>query len=192
MLCVMATASQIDQLCDGLASPQARAKYGSARELVRVSEQDPELLYPRFDFFAGLLSSQARILRWNAIRILGNLARADRAHRLEKMLDRYLAPIRGPEMIAAAQTMHGAAEIARAQPELADRIARAILGVSRARYATPECRQVAAGHAMRALDHFFDAVSDKPRVRRFVAAQLANPRPATRKKAEQFLRRHFS
>ena len=38
------TAEQVDALCEGLASPQARTKYGSAKELRRLSEQDPDLL----------------------------------------------------------------------------------------------------------------------------------------------------
>jgi hypothetical protein len=139
----------VDALCDGLASPQPRTRYGSAKLLLLLSEQEPALLYPRFDFFARLMEGEARVLRWNATRILGNLARADGDGRIEKLLDGYLAPITGSELIAAANTIQGAAEIARAKPHLADRIAKEILKVSRAHYATPECRNVAAGHAQK-------------------------------------------
>jgi len=154
--------------------------------LLRVSEQDPGLLYPRFAFFARLLEGETRILRWNSSRILGHLARADSQGRIEKLLDRYLAPITGHEMIAAANTIQGAADIALAQPHLADRIAREILKVSRARYATLECRNVAAGHAIQALGRFFECLQEKKPVLAFVESQLKNPRPATRKKAAKF------
>jgi hypothetical protein len=152
-----------------------------------LSEQDPGLLYPRFDFFARLMEGEARVLRWNASRILGNLARADGEGRIEKLLPRYLAPIAGRELIAAANTIQGAAEIACAKPPLAGRIAKEILQVSRAQYATPECRNVAAGHAIQALDRFFEHIPKKRPVLAFVESELANPRPATRKKAERFL-----
>jgi len=180
---------EVDALCDGLASPQPPTRYGSAKLLLLLSGQDPGLLYPRFDFFARLMEGEARVLRWNASRILGNLARADGEGRIEKLLDRYLAPITGSEMIAAANTMQGAAEIARAKPHLADRIAKEILKVSRAHYATPECRNVAAGHAIRALDRFFEHVQKRKPVLAFVESELANPRPATRNKAARFLKK---
>ncbi len=80
----------------------------------------------------------------------------------------------------------GAAAIAQAKPHLADLIAREILKVKRAHYATPECRHVAAGHAIHALDRFFESIRDKEPVLAFVETQLRNPRPATRKKAQQF------
>jgi hypothetical protein len=180
------SSEQVNALCDGLASSEARTKYGSAKLLRRLSEQEPDLLYPRFDFFAHMLESDARILRWDASRILANLARSDRECRLEKMLDRYLEPIHGRELIAAANVIEGAAEIACAKPHLADRIAHEILKVKRARYATPECRHVAAGHAIQSLDRFFEHVTEKAPVLEFVESQLRSPRPATRKKAEKF------
>ena len=180
------TAEQVNTLCDGLASPEARTKYGSAKQLCRLSEQDPDLLYPRFDFFVHLLDGEIRILRWNSSRILGHLARVDSEGRIDKLLDRYLAPITGHELIAAANTIQGAADIALAKPYLADRIAREIVKVGRANYATPECRNVAAGHAIQALDRFFEHIQNKKAVLAFVESQLKNSRPATRKKAERF------
>ena len=180
------TAEQVDILCDGLASPEARTRYGSARELRRLGEQDPGLLYSRFDFFARLMEGENRILRWDSSRILGCLARVDSEGRIEKLLDRYLAPITGREMIGAANVIAGAADIALAKPHLAERIAREIIKVSRAHYATPECRNVAAGHAIHALDRFFEHIPKKAPVLAFVGLQLTNPRPATRKKAERF------
>jgi hypothetical protein len=154
-----------------------------------MSEQEPDLLYPRFDFFARLMEGEARVLRWNSSRILGNLACADCEGKIEKLLDRYLAPITGGEMIAAANTMQGAAGIACAQPHLAGRIAQAILKVSRAQYATSECRNIAAGHAIQSLDRFFEHVRNKKPVLAFVESELSNPRPATRKKAEKFCKK---
>ena len=180
-------AEQVAALCDGLASPQARTKYGSARQLLRLSEQDPGLLYSRFDFFVRLMESDARILRWDSSRILGRLARVDSEGRIDRMLRRYLAPITGNEMIAAANVIHGAADIAVAKPHLADRIAREFLKVNRANYARPECRNVAVGHAIQALDRFFEHVRRKKEAFAFVESQLDNPRPATRKKAAKFL-----
>jgi hypothetical protein len=178
---------RVQALCDGLASSQARIKYGSAKQLIRISEENPGLLQPHFDLFVRVMDGEARILRWNAARILAHLANVDSDCRIDALLDRYLAPICGNEMIAAANTIQGAADIALAKPYLADRLARAIVEVRHAHYQRPECRQVAAGHAIQALDRFFHHVQRKEIILAFVAAQLESPRPATRRKAKRFL-----
>jgi hypothetical protein len=157
-----------------------------------LSEQAPDLVYPHFDFFAGLLGSSNHILKWNATLTLANLAGVDREGRLDRIMDAYLAPISGPDMIDAANAIRGAASIALAKPQLAPRIAGRILAVERASYATEECRNVAIGHAIRALDLFFEAAGDRRGVLRFVSRQAGNPRPATRAKAQRFLRKRTS
>lgn len=178
-----------EELIAGLASATARVKYGSAKALRLLSEQAPDLLYPRFDFFVHLLHGDNTILRWNSTHILANLAAADREDKLEKVLDQYFAPISGRELIGAANAIGGASKIALAKPRLADRIAEEILKVRRATYATRECRNVAIGHAIQALDRFFSHVVNQRPAIAFVRKQMANPRQATRRKAEKFLKR---
>ena len=165
-----------------------RIKYAAMRSLRELSERDPEALYPDFDAIAALLRSQHSVLRWNAILILGNLARIDSAGKIDAILDDYLGPIDGPHLIDAANTIHGATAIAAFKPHLADRIAGRILAVERATYATPECRNVAIGHAIDALARLHDMLADQRRVELFIERQTDNTRPATRKKAEKFLR----
>jgi hypothetical protein len=92
-------------------------------------------------------------------------------------------------LIDAANTMRGAAAIGAAKPYLADTIARHILEVERATYATPECRNVAIGHAINSLDRLFPIIAGKRDVQLFVSRQMDNTRTATRKKAERFLRK---
>jgi hypothetical protein len=93
-------------------------------------------------------------------------------------------------MITAANTIVGGARIALAYPDWADRIAAEILKVSRARYQTTECRNVAIGHAITAFSEFYDLLKNKMPVRQFVSSQRKNSRNAVRKKAEQFIKRH--
>ena len=90
-------------------------------------------------------------------------------------------------LITAANVIGGAARIAAARPRLADRIAEALMVVSRGRYKTPECRDVALGKLVEAVEQILPHVSDPQPMLRLVRRQLENPRPATRKKAERFL-----
>ena len=176
----------IGQLLECLKSGKAEVRYGSAKVLRLIGESSPELLYPHFDLFFGLFEGENTFHRWGSAQILGNLAAVDREGKLEKVLGRFLAPIRGREMIAAANAIAAGAKIAAVQPALAGRIAAAILQVEDAEYKTPECRNVAIGHAIKAFGRFYPLIPDRRAVYDFVARQLDNPRPATRKKAEAF------
>ena len=92
-------------------------------------------------------------------------------------------------MVGAANAIAAAANVALAKPHLADRIVKEILKVERASYQRPECRNVAIGHAIKSFDRFFRHVKNRRPVLAFVTRQLDNPRPATRGKAERFLKR---
>jgi hypothetical protein len=174
----------------GLQADQARIKFGCAKVLRLVSERQPELLYPHFDVFVRLLDHENKILQWEASFVLSHLARVDREDKFPAIFDRYFSPIPGPVMITAANVIGGAARIALARPRWADRIAREVLKVSRARYQTAECRNVAIGHAIHSLAEFFHLLEDKKAGLDFVHRQRRNSRNAVRKKAEAFLKRH--
>ena len=177
---------------DGLGSAEPRIEYGCSKLLRLLSEAQPGLLYPRFDFFAGLLDCDNNFLKWDAARIVARLSAVDSRRKLDPMLTRYLQPIGGPVMITAANLIGNSAVIALARPELAGRLARAVLKVERAEYQTAECRNVAIGHAVDSFGKFFHLLNtrDKATVVKFVRRQKSNRRNAVKKKVAAFLKQH--
>ncbi len=187
----------VPQLLAGLSAGKAPVRYRSEKALRLLSQRRPELLYPHFDVLAGLLDSANSFLRWGAIVMVANLAAVDGQGRIEALLDRYFAFLRGPSMIAAANTVGGAATIARARPALADRIAREILTVENARYLSrgapsPECTRVVCGHALKTLGEILPLLRDRQPVIDFARRQLGSSRPAVRKEAERLLAQQAS
>ena len=178
----------LEALERGLGSDQARVKYGCANALRFVSEEHPALLYSQFNFFRRMLDHRNKILQWEAVFVLSQLARVDTGDRFAKIFRKYFSPIRGPVMITAANVIQGGARIARAKPPLADRISTEIRKVGRASYQTPECRNVAIGHAILALQEIFPLLRHRQAVLQFVLRHLKNPRRATARKAERFLK----
>ena len=178
----------IDELLLALNSDKARIRYGAAKALRQCSEQNPGEVYPHFERFLALMEGDNTFLRWGSERILGNLAAVDRDNKFESVLGRFLAPIAGHELIGASNVISAAAQIANAKPHLADRIAWELLKVSHARYATPECRNVAIGHALRSLDKFFPHLRNKRPILAFARKQLRNPHAPARRHAERFLK----
>ncbi len=188
---------RIADLVDALQSEKGTARYTYEKVLRRVSERRPELAYPWFDVFAAMLNHDNSFLKWGAIMTIANLASVDSEGKFDAIFEKYYAPIRGPVMVTAANIIGSSPKIARAKPHLAGRIAREVLKVRKARYErhgdlSPECRNVAIGHAVEAFDEFFDQISDKASVLEFVKSQLKNTRKPVVKKAERFLRRHAS
>jgi hypothetical protein len=175
---------------EGMSARQASIKYGCSKVLRIISQKEPEVLYPRFDFFVQLLDSDNTFLKCDAVFILANLAAVDSANKFEAIFDRYFAPISGPVLIIAANVIGGAAKIALAKPELTDKIVNKLLKVDGAEYQTAECRNVALGQAIASFEQFFEQIGDKGRVRRLVKKQLANTRKSTRQQAAQFLKKH--
>jgi hypothetical protein len=185
----------VAELVAGLAAPSASVKYGCEKVLRRVSEQRPDLLLPHCDVFVKLLRSDNSFLKWGAIITLGNLAPAARDGRLERLFAQYFAPITGPVLVTAANTMKSAPKIARAKPELLPRVVRAILKVEKATFyhrgaPSPECRNVACGHALAALDAIFAESEPPPPVLAFARRQLESTRASVRKSAQRFVKRH--
>jgi len=179
----------LPELFAGLRAEKPEIKYGCLKALRAMSEREPAVLYPEFGRFVDMLDSESTFLKWGAIIIIRNLAAVDSDNKIGRILDRYLAPISGPVMITAANTIGGAGKIARAKPRLADRIARALLRVEAANYQTPECRNVALGHVVKSLDLFFEHIADPEPVLAFVQRQLDNNRNAVKKKAAAFLKK---
>jgi hypothetical protein len=170
-----------------LTRPGAK-KFATARQLARVSEDEPAQLSSHFAAFCRLLEDENNIIKWSAIRIVANLAAADRKLRVDRILDRYLAPIAGPTLITAANTIEGAARIAQSRRHLAPRIIQAILQVEGGQYQTPECRNVAIGKAIKALDLLGPVVRQDPAVLAFIKRQQDNSRPGVRRSAAAFLK----
>jgi hypothetical protein len=179
----------IEKAIEGLSAEKATVRYRCEKVLRTISTKQPEILYPHFDFFAGLLDGSNNFLKWGAIITIGNLVRADLNNKFELIFDKYFSPIAGPVMITAANTIRSAAKIAAAKPALADRISKQILKVEGAKYKTPECRNVAIGHAIDSFDQFFEHVQNKDAIIKFVKKQLKNTRSPVRKRAERFLKK---
>jgi hypothetical protein len=179
----------IAEVIEGLNSKKASIRYGCGKVLRIISERHPEALYPHIDTFIKLLDSKNNIMKWEGIYVIGNLARVDKAKKIDAILARYLKPIKGTVMITAANVIGGAARIAAAKPYLAERIATEILKVEHAEYATAECRNVALGHALDAFEIFFDKIKNKQPVINLVTKQLDNSRNSVSKRAEKLLKK---
>jgi hypothetical protein len=176
----------IDELIEGLSAPGS-SKLRCAKALNLLSASHPALLYPHFEFFGRLLDSDHKILKWNAIMILGNLTGVDADRRFDAIFDKYYRHLWDGDLITAANVIGASGTIARARPDLSGRVTTEILKIDVIPLPTEECRQIVRGKAVTTLSEYIPAVRQNASVNDFVLKCLDSRRPATRKKAEAWL-----
>ena len=184
--------SLIPEVLNGVSSSKAAVRYGCAKVLMDLSEEQPARLYPYMDSFTALLDSKYRILVWNAMAIIANLVRVDREKKFDKLFDKYYGFLNDPYMVTVANVVGNSCKIALAKPYLVQKIAIELLKVeklSTTPHLTAECKRVITEKAIEYFDVFFDRIEAKDEVVSFVKRNKNSPRKSLKEQAENFLKK---
>ena len=184
--------SLLPVVLDGISSPKAAVRYGCASVLMDLSRAYPEKLYPHMDSLIALLDSEYRILRWNAMAIIANLARVDEDRKFDAIFAKYYSFLNDEYMVTVANVVGNSGKIALAKPYLAQRIADELLkveNISTTPHLTEECKRVISEKAIESFDMFFSQIKKKEKIVDFVKSQLSSPRKTLKAKAEFFLKK---
>ena len=182
----------LPQLLEGVSSSKASVRYGCARVLMDLSEVYPAKLYPFMDSFINLLDSKHRILVWNALAIIANLAKVDKDKKFDAAFQKYYSFMNDGYMVTVANVVGNSSKIASAKPYLTDKITDELLKVddiSLTPHLTEECKKVLAEKAIESFDLFFDKVTQKKRVISFVEKHTSSSRATLRTTAKNFLKK---
>ena len=174
---------------EGVFSKTSRVKFRSAKILRIISGKSPELLYPQFDFFTGLLDNKNKIIVWNAMDILANLNSIDSENRFDEVFEKYYNFINDESMISAAHVVDNSWKIVKYKPEYKEKITDSLLGLENY-HGDSECKNILLGKAIISFDKYFQEIENKKEVTELIIKQLDNPRNATKVKAEKFLKKH--
>jgi hypothetical protein len=182
--------SILSMIIEGVSSSKAAVRYGCASVLMDLSRDYPERLYPCFGYFEELLDSRYRILTWNALTILANLARVDIDKRFDAIFTKYYSLLNDEYMVTVANVVGNSGKIALAKPYLTQRIAGELLKVDKISitpHLTEECKRVIVEAAIESFDAFFNQIKNRDEVIEFVKSQLNSPRASLKTKAEKFI-----
>ena len=181
-------------LLEGIRSSKAAVRYGCAKALMDLSEENPEKLYPYMASFVDLLDSKYRILVWNALAIIASLTEVDVDKKFDAVFAKYYSFICDEYMVTVANVVGNSAKIALAKPYLIPKITDELLKVediSITPHLTEECRRVITQKAIESMDSFFEEIEDKERVISFVKRHRNSSRETLRKVAENFLKKRI-
>ncbi len=184
--------SLLPEILNGISSSKPAIRYGCASVLTKLSQRHPEKLYPHMDSFIAMLESKHRILTWNAIAIIANLAKVDKDEKFDAIFSRYYSFLNDEYMVTVANVVGHSGKIALAKPYLAQKIADELLKVERistSPHLTQECKRVIAEKAIESFDMFLDHIHNKKKVIAFVERQLNSPRKTLRTKADSFIKK---
>jgi hypothetical protein len=156
-----------------------------------ISKKSPQTLYPHFQFFSDLMLDPDKILQWNAIDIVANMAEIDEMGYFDQsMIQRYLNLLEDSSMITASHSVDNLWKIAKSVKWAQNTIAEHLLRIDKIKR-NPECSHILTGKAIQTFSRILPEIKDKNKVIGFVERQLTNPRPATAKKAQNFMNKYL-
>ncbi len=175
----------ISELLEALKSKDDTKRYSSFEVLLRLSKQQPELLYPRWDFLAEMLDSDNAYWKLIAVRLIANLTRVDTENRFERIFDKYYNLL-SDSVIVAGHITANSGKIARAKPGLQAQITNRLLNIDKT---GQKHKDLIKAGAIDSFDEYFAESKDKEKIMGFVKQQLNGESPKTRKKAKEFLKK---
>ena len=171
----------------GIMSKKDEVRSDSFRILKRISEEQPNALYPKWDYLADLLNGDNHFHRYISINLLANLAKIDVKNKFEPIFDEYFSNIEGERTMVAGQAALNSGKIAKAKPKLQPKITNRLLNIEK----THQGKQIELikAYVIEAFSEYFEESLDKNKILDFVRAQLESKSPKTRKVAREFLKK---
>lgn len=177
----------LSELLEGILSKQDEIRFNCHQVLMNLTEMQPEVLYPNWDYLADLLDSDNHYHRYIAINLLANLVEADTEDKFEEIFDKYFSNVDGDRTMVAGQAALNAGKIAKAKPNLQKKITDKLLNIEKTHRGNQV--ELIKAYVIEAFNEYFDEAVDKCRIIDFVKAQLESQSPKTRKVAKEFLKK---
>ena len=184
------TAGEIlKEMLKGIVSKQDVYRYNCFKVLLQISEKEPMRLYPEWDYFVELISSENSYHRSASLRIIANLATVDTERRFDDIFDQYFDLLDDESVVPARYLAGSAATIAKSKPYLQTRITKRLLDIDNT-YHKEGRKDLIKGDIIQAFEGFFEESQRKEEILAFVEEQLESSSPRTRKIAKAFLKKY--
>jgi hypothetical protein len=178
----------LSELLDNLKTKNETVRYNSSKVLNFISEENPEVLYTRWDVFVELLTSDHTYWKLSVIPLLANLTRIDTEDKFDRIFDKYFSLLNDKSMIPAVWIAANSGKIAKAKPELQTRISSILMTIDRTHH-HPERRDLIKGGAIESFDEYFEEAKNQKEILEFAKKQLNCKSPKTVKIAKEFVKK---
>ena len=174
-------------MVDNLKSKNETVRYNSSKILFSLTQQKPELLYDKWDDLVKFLDSDNTYHKLSAVLLLGNLTKADKENKFEKLFNKYYSLMDDKSFITAAYVAQASGTIALAKPNLQTKITNKLLKIDETHH-IQERKDLAKASIIEAFAQYYKNAKNKKAILNFVETQLKAKSNKTRKKAKDFLK----
>jgi hypothetical protein len=178
-----------NHLLENLLVKKENIRYNSFRALKRISEDQPELLYPQWDFFENHMHSQNSYHKMSAVLILADLCRIDMTGKFEKIFDEFYDLLDDKSMVVSAYVSNVSRKIVGYKPELEQKITRRLLAIDRTRH-RDDRKELIKAWIIESFELYFARSFLQKEILSFVKKQTGSGSNKTRKAAKKFLDRY--
>jgi hypothetical protein len=178
-----------DELIDNLLLKNETIRYNSSKILFSLTQQKPELLYHKWDDLVKHLDSDNTYHKLSAVMLLGNLTKADKNNKFEKIFNKYFSLMDDKSFITAAYIAQASGTIALAKPGLQIKITSKLINIDETHH-IQQRKDLAKASIIDAFAQYYNQVKNKKAILEFVEKQLTCQSPKTRKKAKEFLKQN--
>ena len=173
------------ELLANLVVKKEEIRFNSFNALMWIAEKQPEVLYPNWDVFVGLLGSKNSFHQYIAIFIIAELVKIDSENKFEPIFDEYYGILESGGTIAAANLVKNSGKIALAKPALEPQITEKLLNIDSIHKG--EQKDLIKGIAIEAFGEYYGKSTSKNRILDFVVKQLESDSPKAKHNAAEFL-----
>ena len=184
----LADPTLLPEILSGLASKEETLRYNCHKVLFLLTQEQPQTLYPNWDYFVEFLDSDNTYHKLSAVLLLANLTQIDKDNKFERLFDRYYDLLDDKSFITAAYVAGASGKIARAKPRLRTRITNRLLNIDETHH-NPEHKDLVKASIIEAFEEYINQTRNKNRIVDFVQQQLNCRSPKTKKAAKEFLAR---
>lgn len=179
----------LSRLIENLKSKKETVRHNSSKALNLISKENPDILYPHWDFFFSLLDGDNTYWKCSGIPIIANLTKVDNKNRFEENFEKYYSLMDDKKsFIPAAYLARSSGAIAQSKPNLRKKITKKLLRIDETHHDPQRCDLV-KGDIIEAFDEYFEEAEEKMEIIAFVKEQLDCDSPKTRKIAAKFLQK---
>ena len=176
----------VSNILQGIIAKDDSERYPNAIAIELLSERNPQILYPKWNFFADLLKSKNAFHRSTAVITISNLTLIDNDEKFEDIFDEYFRLLDDKSVIVTRKLTIYVGRVTKAKPLLRVKMKDILLSIDDTQHSTSR-KDLIKGDIVESFSEFFEYIEDKDKIITFVKKQLSSSSPSTIKKAKEFL-----
>ncbi|MEJ2252716.1 MAG: hypothetical protein P8Y97_24045, partial [Candidatus Lokiarchaeota archaeon] len=161
-------------------------RYPNVMALEELAEKIPEKIYPRFEYFFELTTSNNAFHRAIGISIIANLTKIDDQNKFDKIFDEFYNMMDDKSVMVTRKLVLGSGKIIKNKPYLLEKITERLLNIDKTHH-VPNRSALIWGDIVEILGDNFQNSQSKEKIIEFAKKQVNSASPSTVKRAKAFL-----